>query len=78
MSETTDARFGARVEAAAAWLMSDDSAYEHNREAAIRAASEMLRIGDEVEAEFELAYKRALAILDGSVENRGTLHGSST
>jgi hypothetical protein len=46
-----NSRFETRVEAAAEWLMADDSAYEHNREAAIRAAREMLTIGDQIESE---------------------------
>ena len=37
----------ARIEAAADWLQSDDSAYEQDREAAMRAAREMLRVSDE-------------------------------
>lgn len=65
-SDTTRsaARLEARIEAAAAWLQSDDSAYEHNREAALRAAQEMLRIADEIEYKFEAATQRAIAILD--------------
>jgi hypothetical protein len=59
----TNPRLDARIEAAADWLQSDDSAYEHDREAAIRAAREMLRVSDEVEAKFEAAYQRALATL---------------
>jgi hypothetical protein len=58
------ARFEARVEAAAEWLMSDDSAYEHNRDAALRAAREMLTIGDQIEARFEAACQRAIHALD--------------
>lgn len=52
-----NARFKSRVEAAAEWLMGDDSAYEHNREAALRAAREMLTIGDQIEARFEAAFQ---------------------
>jgi hypothetical protein len=59
-----NARFEARVEAAAEWLMSDDSAYEHNRDAALRAAREMLTIGDQIEARFEAAFQRAIHALD--------------
>lgn len=61
-----DARFESRVEAAAGWLMADDSAYEHNRDAALRAAREMLTIGDQIEAKFEAAYQRSLQAFDSS------------
>lgn len=61
-----DARREARIEAMAEWLMSDDSAYEQNRDAALRAAREMLRVADEVEAKFEAACQRGLTILDQS------------
>ena len=59
-----DARFESRVEAAAEWLMSDDSAYEHDRDAALHTAREMLTIGDQVEARFEAASQRAIKILE--------------
>lgn len=44
-----DTALEARIKAAADWLQSDDSAYEHDREAAMRAAREMLRVSDEID-----------------------------
>ena len=58
-----DARTLSRIDAAAEWLMSDDTAYEHNPEAAQRAARSMLAAADEIEARFEAASQRAIAIL---------------
>lgn len=49
----------ARIEAAATWFQSDDSAYENEPDAAKRAAREMLRVADEIEARFEAATRNS-------------------
>lgn len=58
--------FQARVNAAAEWLMSDDTAYDHNREGAIRAATAMLTIGDRMLSEWVRHLRHALSDLSAA------------